>query len=70
MRRNIAQVCDALIEPSAERRDEYQDQIELSLHVLRGMALQRILRRDDAERRRLFELWKKMVVRAIRENEP
>ena len=37
------------------------DRIELTLYVLRGMALQRILRPDDAERRRLFGLWKRMV---------
>jgi hypothetical protein len=29
------------------------------------MALQKILRRDDAQRRRLFEVWKKMVASAL-----
>lgn len=62
LRKAIAQVCESLIEPSADRRTDYHDQIELTLHVLRGMALQRILRPDDSERRRLFELWTRMVV--------
>ena len=35
--------------------------LELTFHVMRGMALQRILRGDDTERRRLFELWKRLV---------
>jgi AcrR family transcriptional regulator len=70
LRKAIAQVCDALIQPSEEQRAVYRDQIELTLHLLRGMALQRILRRDDGERRRLFELWKKMVSSAIGESQP
>ena len=70
LRKAIAQVCDGLIQPSADRRTDYQDQIELTLHLLRGMALQRILRRDDAERRRLFELWTRSVVATLGEHAP
>jgi hypothetical protein len=32
---------------------------------MRGMALQRILRGDDTERRRLFDLWKRMVSESL-----
>ncbi|HMI94150.1 MAG TPA: TetR/AcrR family transcriptional regulator [Polyangiales bacterium] len=65
LRKAIGRVCEGLMQPSAERRNDYKDQIELTLHVLRGMALQRILRPDDSERRRLFELWKRTVVAAL-----
>ena len=39
--------------------------LELTFHVMRGMALQRILRDDDTERRRLFELWKRLVSESL-----
>jgi AcrR family transcriptional regulator len=38
---------------------------ELTFHMMRGMALQRILRDDDTERRRLFELWKRLVSESL-----
>lgn len=47
-----------------------QDMLELSFHVIRGMALQRILKNDDSERRRLFEVWKRMVAVSLDENPP
>jgi len=43
------------------RAREFAAVLELTFHVMRGMALQRILRDDDTERRRLFELWKRLV---------
>ena len=46
--------------PAAPPR-EVRQLLELTFHVMRGMALQRILRGDDTERRRLFELWKRLV---------
>ena len=46
-------------EPQRER--DFAAALELTFHVMRGMALQRILRDDDTERRRLFELWKRLV---------
>jgi len=51
---------------AASERD-YEELVELSLHLLRGMALQRILRDDDSERRRHFDHWKKLVNERIRE---
>ena len=39
--------------------------LELTFHMMRGMALQRILRDDDTERRRLFELWKRLVSESL-----
>jgi AcrR family transcriptional regulator len=61
----IAQVCESLLEPTPAERAAYRDQVELTLYMLRGMALQRILRPDDGERRRLFGLWKRMVANAL-----
>lgn len=43
----------------------FEDLIELTIHLLRGMGLQRILREDDAKRRRHFELWKRIVLQTI-----
>ncbi len=40
----------------------FEELAELTLHLLRGMALQRILRDDDRERRRQFDLWKKIMI--------
>ena len=33
--------------------------------MMRGMALQRILRDDDTQRRRLFEIWKRLVSQSL-----
>ncbi|MDD9944132.1 MAG: TetR/AcrR family transcriptional regulator [Myxococcales bacterium] len=52
-----------LAEPEAGKRLE--DLIAITLHMLRGMALQRILREDASERRRLFELWKSIARREL-----
>jgi AcrR family transcriptional regulator len=46
-------------------RAAFDDVLALSFHLMRGMALQRILRDDDSERRRLFETWKAMVSGAM-----
>jgi hypothetical protein len=40
--------------------------LELTLHLARGMALQKILRSDDTGRRRLLDLWKDMVAELLR----
>jgi len=62
----IRQVQEKMLAPKPEQRAAYNDQMELTLYMLRGMALQKILRRDDAHRRRLFEVWKRMVASALR----
>ncbi|HEX7480552.1 MAG TPA: hypothetical protein VF331_22320 [Polyangiales bacterium] len=61
----IGQVTEKLAAPAPEQRAAHHDQIELTLYMLRGMALQKILRRDDAQRRWLFEVRKKMVASAL-----
>ena len=47
------------------RPERFDDLITLSIHLLRGMALQRILRPDEAERQRLFQVWKAMARREL-----
>ena len=49
----------------AANDERFEDLIELTIHLLRGMGLQRILREDDAKRRRHFELWKQIVLQTI-----
>ena len=44
----------------------FDEVLELTLHLSRGMALQKILRRDDSARRRLLETWKAMAAAAVR----
>ncbi|MFP8871673.1 MAG: TetR/AcrR family transcriptional regulator, partial [Myxococcota bacterium] len=47
----------------------FDDLIELTLHMLRGMSLQRILRDDDEERRRHFDLWKGLFIQHLKMGE-
>ena len=48
----------------------FEDFVDLTIHMLRGMALQRIIREDDSKRRRHFELWKRIVLQTIERAEP
>ena len=59
--REMAKLWRELAGSEATKAPHFEDLLELSFHIMRGMALQRILRDDDTERRRLFELWKRMV---------
>jgi AcrR family transcriptional regulator len=59
--RAMAGLWRELAGPEASHAPHFEDLLELTFHVMRGMALQRILRDDDTERRRLFELWKRLV---------
>jgi AcrR family transcriptional regulator len=63
--RQVGRAMGALFGEAAgaepERARDFAAALELTFHVMRGMALQRILRDDDTERRRLFELWKRLV---------
>ena len=43
--------------------------LELTMHMARGMALQKILRSDDTARRRLQSLWREMAGRALRDSQ-
>jgi AcrR family transcriptional regulator len=47
----------------AERFDAV---LELTMHLARGMALQKILRSDDSARRRLLALWQALAAEALR----
>ena len=59
--RGIALLYESIAGPAAAERPEFTDLLQLTLHLMRGMALQRLMRADDDERERLFALWKSMV---------
>lgn len=40
--------------------------LELTMHLARGMALQKILRSDDTARGRIFALWRELATAALR----
>jgi AcrR family transcriptional regulator len=40
--------------------------LELTMHLARGMALQKILRSDDTARRQLLQIWREMAAGALR----
>lgn len=63
--RGMGQMWRKLSPPEATHSD-FDDLVLLTLYVMRGMALQKILRDDDTRRRRLFERWKTMVTTALR----
>ena len=63
--RAMAALFGELAGADPERERDFAAALELTFHVMRGMALQRILRDDDTERRRLFELWKRLVSRHL-----
>lgn len=54
----------------ATHRQQLDDLVMLTQHMLRGMALQRILKPSDRERERLFALWKKMALRELGAQKP
>ena len=63
--RAMAQLFGELAGHDSQRGREFGALLELTFHVMRGMALQRILRDDDTERRRLFEIWKRLVSQSL-----
>jgi AcrR family transcriptional regulator len=48
---------------AAERFDAM---LQLTMHLARGMALQKILRSDDSARRQLLQVWREMVANTLR----
>jgi AcrR family transcriptional regulator len=46
-------------------RERFDAVLELTLHLARGMALQKILRSDDTARRRLLDVWREMAKQAL-----
>jgi AcrR family transcriptional regulator len=51
---------------SQAQKSHFDDVLELTFYVMRGMALQKILKDNDTERRRLYEVWKRLVAEALR----
>ncbi len=62
--RTVAELT-AEVSQIAASDERFEDLVALTVHLLRGMAVQRILREDDAERRRHFELWKRIVLEIV-----
>jgi len=60
----IQQLYASLVGAHA-RSGAFADILQLTLHLMRGMALQRILRADDSERLRLYDVWRKLVTREL-----
>jgi AcrR family transcriptional regulator len=58
--RGIAVLYESIAGAVAERED-FAEVLQLTLHLMRGMALQRLMRSDDSERERLYALWKQMA---------
>lgn len=46
-------------------RKQLEDLLSLTLHLLRGMALQKLLKEDEDERKRLFEVWRGIADREL-----
>jgi AcrR family transcriptional regulator len=62
----MAQLWQEFVGGSPAERSRFDDVLELTFYVMRGMALQKILKDDDTERRRLYGIWKRLVTRALR----
>ena len=67
--RAMAELWEELGGAGLATRPRFEQLLELTLHMVRGMAVQKILRRDDNARRRLFRTWKELV-RQLLEQEP
>lgn len=63
--RGLAELWREIAGPLADAA-RFDAVLELTMHLARGMALQRILRSDDTARRRLFALWRELVAAALR----
>jgi AcrR family transcriptional regulator len=65
MRAMWADLLEISLGPDVKRQHKLNDVVLMTQHMLRGMAMQRILKHDDQNRRRLFELWKRMAREAL-----
>jgi AcrR family transcriptional regulator len=65
--RAMAQLWQELAGVDSGHVSHFDDVLELTFYVIRGMALQKVLKDDDTERRRLYEIWKRLVADALRE---
>jgi AcrR family transcriptional regulator len=64
--RHLADVWRELAGPLADA-PQFEAAMELTIHLARGMGLQKILRPDDANRKRQLVVWKQTVTRMLRE---
>jgi AcrR family transcriptional regulator len=60
----MAQLWQEFAGESQEEESRFDDVLELTFYVMRGMALQKILKDNDTERRRLYGVWKRLVAQA------
>ena len=63
----MAQLWQEFMGGNEAANPRFDDALELTFYVMRGMALQRILKDNDTERRRLYEVWKRLVSRALKD---
>ena len=64
--RHLAEVWRELAGPLADA-PRFEEAMELTIHLARGMGLQKILRPDDAHRKRQLDVWKRTVTHMLRE---
>jgi AcrR family transcriptional regulator len=58
--RGMSRWYRSLAGPAAERPG-FAEVLQLTLHLMRGMALQRLISADDTARARLYEVWKRIA---------
>jgi AcrR family transcriptional regulator len=63
----MAQLWQEFAGESQAEKSRFDDVLELTFYVMRGMALQKILKDNDTERRRLYEVWKRLVAQALKD---
>lgn len=66
IRKSQATAMQPLVGEDPALSQKLDDVVALTIHLLRGMALQKLLKDDDKNRRRLFEVWKRMVEATLR----
>jgi AcrR family transcriptional regulator len=62
----MGQLWQEFTDSNEAQKSRFDDVLELTFYVMRGMALQKILKDNDTERRRLYEVWKSLVAEALR----
>ena len=63
----MAQLWQEFVGESQAEKSRFDDVLELTFYVMRGMALQKILKDNDTERRRLYEVWKRLVAQELKD---
>lgn len=60
-------MCQELFGELAESA-RFKDAVHLTIYMMRGMALERILKDDDTRRRELLNYWKQLLTYALEQN--